>query len=86
MPQEINKQTLRRESTHPKHVPTIEELFPDATPEEQRLAAEAFKRFALILLGIIESICDDPERYARFMALTEEKGGDTTEALPAISF
>lgn len=43
---------------------TIQDLFPDQSPEEQKEIEEAFDRYIVLVTEIYEEFRSDPERYA----------------------
>lgn len=48
-------------------------LFPTLTAEELEGAKESLDRYIESTLRLYEAICNDPERYARFKALTQSR-------------
>lgn len=69
-------------STQPKRDTSelLREEYPDLTPEEVGLIDEALTRYAALAARLYDSLVADPERYARWKALTEERARRTLEA------
>ncbi len=53
---------------------TIRDLYPHLTEEQLQEAEEHLTRYIELSLRIYERICNDPEAYAHFKALTSEEG------------
>ena len=54
---------------------TIRDLYPHLSETELHEAMENFRAYIEVTLRIYESICADPETYARFRALTASSTG-----------
>ncbi len=50
---------------------TIEDLYPELSPEQQREADAVFGEYLELMIHIFNRIRSDPEAYARFEALTD---------------
>jgi hypothetical protein len=56
----------------PKHrAPTIRDLYPELSEEDLKEAEENLARYIAATLRLYEAIVADPDRYARFQALTK---------------
>jgi hypothetical protein len=53
-------------------LPVLKSIHPNTTEADLLRVADAFDRFAVILLKCFEELLADPERYKRFLALTQE--------------
>lgn len=56
---------------------TIQELFPDLSPEQQHEADAVFGEYLELMIRIFDRIRSDPEAYAQFEALTTSENRST---------
>lgn len=52
--------------------PTIADVFPELSPEEQQAAKCELDEYIRLIVDIYEEICADPDLYANFQLLRQE--------------
>ena len=60
--------------------PTVDDLYPDLTPEEREEAAENLHRYVGLMVRVYERLLADPEAYAKAFPLTDRDEPSTMTA------